>query len=267
MSHLQFYPASIRPSLDTFISFLDSTRWSHSQGVRDSSASLHYSTCALSEAPHSTRGTHFLITLQTSVPESGTSLLQLFSVTLMIMMQTEPQTQHPQLLLSYDTHCAVSAPSKCYFHSLLSDLALLTTSSKPGCFEGWSNPALTTAYSSAKPRGALWITEGLFIHRMLSHWLHAIPTDTTLPLLKLSSAENHQIFSGRFSLTLSSKMCRSKMHNDNSNGSAKEAVSAPNLPHSKGVCKEELSVSLSFPASITVTLDAQRTIKQNPSRH
>lgn len=203
----------------------------------------------LSEAPDSARGAHFLITLQTSAPESGTSPLQLFSVTVIFIMQTEPQTQHPQLLLSYDTHCALSSPSQCYFHSLLSDLALLTTSSKPGGFTGWSSSALSTPYSSARPRGALWKTEGLFIHRMLSHWLHALPTDNPiLPLLKPPSAENHQAFPGRFSLTLSSKMCRSKMHNGNSNASAKQAVSAPNLPHSKGVCKEELSSQSVLPS-------------------
>lgn len=60
----------------------------------------------LSEAPDSARGAHFLITLQTSAPESGTSPLQLFSVTVIFIMQTEPQTQHPQLLLSYDTLCS-----------------------------------------------------------------------------------------------------------------------------------------------------------------
>lgn len=155
-------------------------------------------------------------------------------------MQTEPQTQQPHLPLSYDALLSC----KSLFQVLL-PLITFRLSSPHHLIKA---RVLCTLFQPSSHQ-AVQDQEGHFIHRMLSHRLRVLPTDNPiLPFLKLSASAKPPSFPGRFSLTLSSKICRSKMHNDISDCSAKVAVSAHNLHYNKGVCREELSCQSVLPS-------------------
>lgn len=181
-------------------------------------------------------------------------------------MQTQPQTRHPQLLLSHDALLSWK-----FFFQVLFSLIIFRFSSphhliKATLFFRLFQPRSHHSLQQGKTRRGTGNNRGDFyswyaqsLTACSSYWQTNPASSETLFI-----STTLQAFPGRFSLTLSSKICSSKMHNDISNGSAKVAVPAHNLHCKEGLCREE---SLSFPESITVTLDVQRTTKQIPSRY
>lgn len=140
-------------------------------------------------------------------------------------MQRKNQTQHSHLLLRYE------AVLSCEFIFEALFLLIIFRPSSPHhlikVFVFWrlfqpSSPPLPTAVQNQE--GYSWVTEGHFIHTVLSCCLQVLPADNPiLPFLKISSSEKNSSLSRRNRNTLFSLsfFCRSKEHNDISDAVAK----------------------------------------------